>query len=251
MDADGQTSVLAGIDVAVLAGGLGTRLRSVLGDELPKVLAPVGGRPFLDVMVSWLEAYGAHRLVLCLGHLAGKVVEYVAAMDRTSIEVATVVEPRPLGTGGALRFAAAQLQSDPVLVMNGDSWVDADLSDFVAAHRARGAFMTVLCVRVPDASRFGRVEVDEGGGVICFTEKEAEARPGLINAGLYLLSRAALEDLQRRDGPSFERDFMQVITDGRVVAHVCEGASFIDIGTPESFALVDGVIRFEGHKGGL
>lgn len=241
-----DNSALTGIDVAVLAGGLGTRLRSVLGDELPKVLAPVGGRPFLDAMVAWLDGYGARRLVLCLGHLAHKVVAHVQGMGHTHLKVETVIEPKPLGTGGALRFASAHLQSDPVLVMNGDSWVDADLSAFVASHRDGNAFMSVLCVRVPDASRYGRVDVDAAGAVIRFSEKEAVVRPGLINAGLYLLSQAALAELGRTEGPSFERDFMQCLTDGRVMAHVCEGAGFIDIGTPDSLARAGGVIRV-GH----
>ena len=235
--------VLAGIDVAVLAGGLGTRLRSVLGEDLPKVLVPIGGRPFLDVMVSWLDGYGARRLVLCLGHLADKVVAHVAGLNRTHLAVETVIEPQPLGTGGALRFAAGQLLSDPVMVMNGDSWVDADLAAFVAAHRARDAFMSVLCVRVDDASRFGRVEVAADGAITRFAEKDANAAPGLINAGIYLLSQAAFAQLGNMEGPSFERDFMQILTDGRVVAYVCEGASFIDIGTPDSFSQADSVIR--------
>ncbi len=244
MDVAADGKVLAGIDVAVLAGGLGTRLRPVLGDDLPKVLAPVGGRPFLDVMVAWLDGYGARRLVLCLGHLADKVVAHVAGMEcGAGLAIETVIEPGPLGTGGALRFATPHLRSDPVMVMNGDSWVDADLAGFVAAHRAGGAFLSLLCVRVADASRFGRVEVAADGAVTRFAEKEADGRPGLINAGIYLLSRAALAALGRAEGPSFERDFMAVLTDGRVRAHVCEGASFIDIGTPDSFHQADTVIR--------
>jgi mannose-1-phosphate guanylyltransferase len=236
-------SALAGIDVAVLAGGLGTRLRSVIGDELPKVLAPVGDRPFLDVMVDWLNGYGARRLVLCLGHLADRVVGHVAAMPKSAIEIEAVIEPKPLGTGGALRFAAPHLTSDPVMVMNGDSWIDADLADFVHQHRARNRYLSMLCVDVPNASRFGRVEVDANGLVTRFAEKEDLARPGLINAGIYLLSQAAFADLARCEGPSFERDFLQLAADGRLAAHVCEGASFIDIGTPDSFAQAAQVIR--------
>jgi mannose-1-phosphate guanylyltransferase len=230
-----KRSALAGVDVAVLAGGLGTRLRSVLGDDLPKVLAPVGGRPFLDVLAEWLGGYGANRLVLCLGHLAAPVVAHAQTLTRPDFEIKAVIEPAPLGTGGALRHAASELRSDPVLVMNGDSWVDADLAGFVAAHRARGAFLSVLCVEVPDASRYGRVEIDAGGAIRRFVEKDPQSQPGVINAGLYLLSKAALEALCAADGPSFERDFLQAATDGRVVAHLCAGAKFIDIGTPESF----------------
>jgi mannose-1-phosphate guanylyltransferase len=239
----GSPPALAAVDVAVLAGGLGTRLRSVLGDELPKVLAPVGGRPFLEVIAGWLGSYGARRLVLCLGHLAGAVVAHARAMDGCGLEIVPVVEPRPLGTGGALRFAAGHLTSDPVLVMNGDSWVDADLAAFVAGHRAAGAFLSMLCVEVPDASRYGRVDLAADGTVARFREKEPDARPGLINAGLYLLSRAALEELEAAQAHSLERDFLQRQAAGRVRAHVSPGGGFIDIGTPESLARAGAVIR--------
>ena len=113
---------------------MGTRIRPVLGD-LPKILAPILGRPYLAYLLDWLERFGARRVVLGLGHRAQAVVEYLEdAHPASQIEVTTVVEPSPLGTAGAIRFARGALRSDPVLVMNGDSFTDADLCAFVDRH---------------------------------------------------------------------------------------------------------------------
>ncbi|KJS35649.1 MAG: hypothetical protein VR70_15700 [Rhodospirillaceae bacterium BRH_c57] len=238
---------LAGIDVAVLAGGLGTRLRPVLGDEIPKVLAPVAGRPFLDVMMEWLANFGARRLVLCLGHGAAEVEAHLARSGSVLPQVETVTEPRPLGTAGALRSAAPQLRSELVMVMNGDSWTDADLGALVAEHRAHDAFMTVLCVSVPDAGRYGRIDVAPSGEITRFTEKEPGGEGGgLINAGVYLLSQAALAMLRESEGPSFERDFMAKLPQRHARAHIAERVRFIDIGTPESFFQAGEVVCLVG-----
>jgi len=232
-------SGLGGIDAVVLAGGLGTRIQSVLG-AVPKVLAPVGGRPFLDLLVDFLAAQGAGRVVLALGHRAEAVITH---MERRQfpIPVVTVIEPEPLGTGGALRFAAPMLVSDPVLVMNGDTWLEADLGAFLAAHRRAGTAVSLLCVEVPDIARYGSVETDAAGRVARFAEKDpARTGPGLINGGIGLYARAALAAI---DGPSLERDYLGRLPAGAIHAHVAQGAAFIDIGTPESLAAAPTVIR--------
>ncbi len=233
---------LAGIDVAILAGGLGTRLRDVLGDT-PKILAPVAGRPFLDHLLARLAAEGAARIVLCLGHLADKVTDYLEDSGSVGADVRWIVEPQPLGTAGAVRHARDHLGSDPVLVMNGDTWIDADLAPFVAAHRRSGATASVLCVRVDDVGRYGSVEIDESGQVQGFVEKDtARTGPGVINGGVYLLSRAGLDLVEDLAGPSLERDVLPRLPAGTVRGHVAEGAVFIDIGTPESLAAAARVI---------
>src|SRR3954470_5460473 len=154
----GAGSDLASVDVAVLCGGLGTRLRSVLG-ETPKVLAPVAGRPFLDHMLLWLASHGARRVVLCLGVRADLVLEHLTKRNVADLEIIPSVEPQPLGTAGALRLALPQLRSDPALVINGDTFIDADLGAFIAAHRQSGATASVLCAQVPSTARYGRLEI--------------------------------------------------------------------------------------------
>lgn len=244
---------LAGIDVAVLAGGLGTRIRSVLGD-VPKVLAPINGRPFLDHLLDWLKGHGAGRVVLCLGHGAARVEDHLAARPPSCIEVVPVVEPEPLGTAGALRFARPHLRSDPVFALNGDTFLDADLSGFAARHRLSGAGLSLLCAEVPSIARYGSVEIGADGRVSRFAEKDGTAdRPGAVSAGMYLMSAAMLDRLAATAGPSLERDFLQALPSGEIRAEVSRGA-FIDIGTPPSLAEAAHVIppfaggRAEGQE---
>ncbi len=228
---------LSGIDVAILAGGLGTRLRPVLPDT-PKILAPVDGRPFLEILLDHLQRCGAGRVVLCLGHLASQVEAWLAAAPMRQQEIVLSVETQQLGTAGALRLARTLLTSDPVLVMNGDTFCDADYAAMVAGHRAEGA--TLLCAHQPDASRYGAITVGDDGTVLTFSEKEpGPGRPGLINAGVYLFSGKVLDTIAGGHARSLERDILPRIIGMRAVRH--DGA-FIDIGLPETLRLAASVV---------
>lgn len=220
--------------VIVLAGGLGTRIRGVLGDT-PKVLAPIGGHPFLDHLLAWLAAHQVTRVTLCLGHLAAKVTAHLATQTPPiPLVVETVVEPHPLGTAGAVRLAAAGLPAGGLVVMNGDTWLDLGLQAVLTRHRQHHADISLVCVRVADSSRYGRVEVDDSGAVLSFREKDdSHVGPALVSAGIVVLSAAARDRLVSGAGPSLERDFLQVQPAGTILAQVVEGM-FIDIGTPES-----------------
>ena len=232
---------LAQLDVLVLAGGLGTRIRPVLGD-VPKLLAPIGGRTYLDCLFDWLRRFGARRVVLGLGYQAQAVIDHLRQHPDPSLAIDTVVEPRPLGTGGAVRFARAALRTDPVMVMNGDSFVEAPLCDFVARHRASGAAGTLLCTEVADAGRYGRVETDAPGRIQAFAEKDpAFHGTASINAGVYLLSAALLDDIAAGNSTSLERDVFERLPAGSLAAYSGRFA-FIDIGTPESLAAAGAVI---------
>ncbi|MBI2586366.1 MAG: NTP transferase domain-containing protein [Rhodospirillales bacterium] len=222
---------LRDIDAVVLAGGLGTRIRRVLGGT-PKLLAIVGGRPFLDILVARLKQFGARRLVLGLGHRAEKVTAHLEAHPITGMDTVVAVELKPLGTAGALRFLRPHMESDVVLAMNGDSFVGADLCDFVAAHRRSGAQASLLCVEVADARRFGRVDVGADGRVRAFREKDTKRKgAGVVNAGVYLFSRAVLDGIAKMPGESLEKDVFPKLLEGGVNAVVCD-APFVDIGTP-------------------
>lgn len=230
---------LANIDVAVLAGGLGTRIRGVLGDT-PKVLAPVAGRAFLGHLLDYLSTYGARRVVLCLGHLADRVTAWLARGDSAgAMDVVCQIEPRPLGTAGALGYVRKELRSSMVLVVNGDTFLDADLRAFVASHRLSGAEASVLCVSVEDAARYGRVEIGPDSRIRRFVEKAPGS--GTINAGVYLFSSAFLDRIIAEGAVSLERDVLEKAPPGSLHAHVAK-ARFIDIGTPESLAAAGGVI---------
>jgi len=239
----------ADIDVAILAGGLGTRLRDAIG-ALPKVLAPVAGKPFLDILLDRITQQGFRRVVLLLGYRADAVTAHLAHHPRRDLTIETAVEPIPLGTAGALRAALPLLRSDPVLVLNGDSFVTFDTAALLDAYRREAPPAALICVEVPDASRYGALEVDAASRVLRFLEKRPSGGPGLINAGVYLLGGDFLDALARSDGASFERDMLERQPPGRLLAVRISG-TFLDIGTPESLALAPAVLGLEAgsHRG--
>ena len=222
------------IDVAVLAGGLGTRLQGVLENE-PKVLAPVAGRPFLEWLLAWLKREGVRRVVLCLGYRADAVLRYLGAHTFPGLDVVPVIEPQPLGTAGAVRFARQWLESDPAVILNGDTMLELNLSAFAAEHRRSGAVASMACVRVPDAGRYGLVEIDDGRRVLSFREKSSGDSPGWINGGAYMFGRVMFDNLAGMPGGSLERDVLARMPAGSIHAFLTEGV-FLDIGTPQSLA---------------
>ena len=239
--AGGNGGCLEGTDLAVLAGGLGTRVRGVLKDT-PKVLAPIAGRPYLSYLLDWLEGFGARRIVLCLGHLADAVLDYVNTAPPRRCDLIPVVEPVPLGTAGALRQARAELRSDPVMVVNGDSFVDADLCAFLDSHRASGAEASILCAEVEDPGRYGCVEISADGRIRRFAEKNPlTTGVAPVNAGIYLLNATLLDRIASGSSTSLEHDVFEALPAG--ATHGMIGRfPFVDIGTPESLARASKVL---------
>ncbi len=230
---------LDGIDVVVLAGGMGTRLRPIVANR-PKVLAPVGGRPFLDRLLELLAAARASRVVLALGYRADQVVAHLEQRSLGGPNLIVSIETQPMGTGGALALAARQLRSDPVIVMNGDSYAPIDFARLLALHRRRGARATLALVRVDDASRFGAVRIDPRGRVVAFEEKRCTAPgPGLVSAGIYAMQRTVIDGFPTHHAVSLEHEvFPRMVGDG--LYGIEQDVPFIDIGTPESYAAADG-----------
>ncbi|MFM9025704.1 MAG: nucleotidyltransferase family protein [Planctomycetaceae bacterium] len=222
-----------GVTAVVLAGGLGTRLRPVVGDR-PKPVADVGGRPFLERIVDQLEAVGIRRIVLCTGHGAEQVEAALAGRSGPA-EILCSREDRPLGTGGALRLALPVAGRGTLLVLNGDSFTDADLDGFLADYRHGGRMPTLLLVEVADARRYGRVECGPEGKVRAFVEKGAGCGAGWINAGLYLVESERLAAIPTGRPVSLEREVFPTWVATGLRGHRSAGR-FIDIGTPESYA---------------
>jgi NDP-sugar pyrophosphorylase family protein len=231
---------IADIDIAVLAGGQATRLRAVL-PETPKILAPIRGKAFLEHLLDWLIRQGARRVILCLGYRAGDVLTYLKARSFAPLEIRTLVEPEPLGTAGAVALARPLLNSEPVLVINGDTILDADLNTFLAEHRAARAETSILCPEVQDPSRYGRLEIDAQDRILRFVEKDATHGPAWINGGYYLFGRAALETIATLSSGSLERDILQRMAPGTIRAFRTHGR-FLDIGTPETLGLANEVL---------
>src|SRR6185437_1434933 len=229
-------SAVGDVDVLILAGGLGSRLAGVLGDT-PKVLAPVEGRPFLDYQLEYLAGAGVRKVILSLGYRAEMVLAYLAE-TKLPVRVETVIEPRPLGTAGAIAFARSALSSDPVVLLNGDTWLNFDLAAMLIEHRATVvALATLCCVAVEDTRRYGAVELSADGSVARFVEKdEISSSGGLVNGGVYLLSAQLLNSLGAVSGGSLERDVLPRLPAGTLRSYVVRQANFLDIGTPESYA---------------
>src|SRR3954470_14940100 len=164
------------LTAVVLAGGMGTRLRSVVADR-PKVLAPVAGRPFLMYLLDQIADAGIERVVLSTGHLAEQFAEVIGNCYR-NIQIAYAHENLPLGTGGAIRFACGFTNADQLLVMNGDSYCAADLSSYIDWHVDGGNEVSLMLAKVSDTSRYGTVETDAAGRITAFIEKRPESTAG-------------------------------------------------------------------------
>lgn len=231
------------IEAIILAGGRGTRLAGVLAN-VPKPLAPVAGRPFLDYLLERLAASGlVAGVTLALGHLAERVVEYYR-QHPAPLPLSFLVEDRPLGTAGAIRHALPEAPGERVLAANGDSIFPFDLEALIACHAESAAAVTLALVRLKETGRYGQVCLD-GGRVTGFVEKDANAGPGLINAGLYALRRDALAEFGE-DPLSLEYDVLPVLAERGEVAAVIMPGPFIDIGLPESYAAAADVIAAIG-----
>jgi D-glycero-alpha-D-manno-heptose 1-phosphate guanylyltransferase len=218
---------------AILAGGLGSRLRSAVAGR-PKALASVGARPFLVYLFDQLVAAGARDVVLCTGYL-GDLIRLKFGESYGTLRLTYSQESNPLGTAGALRLALPLFKSSPVLVMNGDSYCEANLREFCLWHAGRRSNASLLLTKVFDRERFGQVQLGPDEKVIAFQEKGGGESPGWINAGIYLINRDWLEEIPTHRTVSLEREvFPKWI--GRGLYGFQSGSRFVDIGTPESYA---------------
>ena len=237
---------LSGIDVAILVGGLGTRLRGVV-DDVPKPFAPVLGRPFVFYILDMLARHGASSVTLCSGYMAD-IVRKKTGTDWQGIPVHHSVEKEPLGTGGALANAREFLKSQRVLVMNGDTWLEPNFESLLASGRPTD--FVIAAVEVPDASRYGTLKIDPSGRLLAFNEKSPLTAPGLINAGMYLLSQEILTKLPQTKTSLETQILPGLVNEGRV--HVFRTHSpFLDIGIPSDYSVAgDFFTRIEKSKSG-
>ena len=218
----------------LLVGGLGTRLRSAV-PSLPKPLASVGDRPFLELLVRQLGGQGISQLVMCTGYL-GEQVESVFQDGRGfGVTIEYSKEAVPLGTGGALKLAQSYLQEESeFLLLNGDSFLQVDFNELIGFHRRHGGLATMAVVSVEDASRYGTVQVRTDARVVKFAEKAGKSAPGIINAGVYVFGNTVLAQIPE-GAASLERDVFPQIMERGVFAAEQKGL-FIDIGTPDDYA---------------
>ena len=216
----------------VLAGGLGTRLAHVTSD-IPKPMAPIASRPFLEYLLDYLIDQGAEEVILAVSYKWEVIQEYFG-FEYRGISLKYSVEDAPLGTGGAIRQAVELLAGDDVVVLNGDTLFHVDIKGMADEHRSSGARLSMALKLVADSSRFGRVEVSADGEVTSFQEKTAGG-PGWINGGVYMLNRGLFSDFPMAERFSFEQDLVEPNI-GRIKPRAYQSnAYFIDMGIPEDY----------------
>jgi mannose-1-phosphate guanylyltransferase len=221
-------------DTIVLCGGAGLRLRSVIGNA-PKGMAAVAGRPFLELLLRQLRRHGFERAILAVGYQRDMIYSHFGE-SAFGLSLAYSVETSPLGTGGALRNAADLVESENVLIMNGDSYTDADLRDFAGNHSASGADVSVLLVPPDGRGDCGSVRLDEESRVVSFAEKQGPSDATYINAGIYMALRRMLYEIPARTEVSLERvSFPEWLREGKYIRGCIYPGQCIDIGTPERY----------------
>jgi D-glycero-alpha-D-manno-heptose 1-phosphate guanylyltransferase len=223
----------------ILCGGMGTRIRPAIGD-LPKALARVAGDPYLHHMLTYLQSQSVTDAVLCTGYGADEVASYCGDGSRWGMRLRYSVEDEPLGTGGAIKHAEELIDSDPFLVLNGDSLIRADVRDLLSFHKCSNAQITLVLTQVPDKTRFGSALLAQDGSILGFSEK-GQHGPGLINAGIYAMNRGILDVIPRGRNASLELDILPGYA-GRGMYGMPISGSFVDIGTPESYGEAHRVI---------
>jgi len=215
----------------ILAGGLGTRLRPVVGD-IPKPMALVSGRPFLELLLTSLAAKGFERVILSIGYMADRISKHFGRRF-AELDLHYVIEEKPLGTGGAVRRALGCCEADHSFVLNGDTYLDLD-AGCIEARWQRDRLPMLVAIEVADASRYGCLQVSNG----ClerFLEKGTRG-PGLINGGCYVLPPSIVDRFPSAEVFSFERDFLaDAVLRGPFGIFIDRGR-FIDIGVPEDYA---------------
>jgi len=218
------------MEAVILAGGKGTRLREIVRD-VPKPMAPVAGRPFLEILLASLAYKGFSRVVLSLGYMAEVIVSHFGKRF-CGMELVYEIEEEPLGTGGGLRLSMKHCNADHVFVFNGDTFIDLEV-DAVEEKWEKHHRPIIVARDVPDTTRYGRLDIRDGR-ITGFFEK-GKAGPGLVNAGCYVLPTSLLGDFGHAQKFSFESDFLpNAVTSWHIELFVSKGY-FIDIGVPEDY----------------
>jgi D-glycero-alpha-D-manno-heptose 1-phosphate guanylyltransferase len=216
----------------ILAGGLGTRLRSAVPD-LPKCMAPVAGKPFLAHVVGYFQKQGVEKFIFSLGYKSEVIQGYLEA-EYPALHKQYVIEKDPLGTGGAIQLACRQATEKNVLILNGDTLFSIQLPAITAFHEQHQAHCTLALKPMQHFDRYGVVEIADNGAIKSFKEKQFY-ESGLINGGIYALQ---VEPFLKEGLPerfSFEKDYLEKLYTVRPMYGVVQDEYFIDIGIPEDF----------------
>jgi D-glycero-alpha-D-manno-heptose 1-phosphate guanylyltransferase len=216
----------------ILAGGLGTRLRSAVPD-LPKCMAPVAGKPFLSYVINHLQRQGIEKFIFSLGY-KHEVIEAFLDKDYAGYNKQYVIEKEPLGTGGGIQLACRQATEKNVLIVNGDTLFTINLRELSDFHHQHKAHCTLALKPMQHFDRYGVIELHENGAIKSFKEKLFYEN-GLINGGIYALQADALLNENLPAVFSFEKDYLEKFYTRRPMYGIVQDEYFIDIGIPEDY----------------
>lgn len=216
----------------ILAGGLGTRLQSVVSD-VPKCMAPVANKPFLSHIFDYLESHKFNHIILSLGYKSEIIIDWLKTQNR-NFEVSYIIESKALGTGGAIRFAFSKVRSDKAIVLNGDTFFNIDNEALFDFHSKQNAEITLALKPMTDFDRYGSVEIDNNNRILKFKEKQHLLK-GLINGGVYLINKNIFDNLELSEVFSFEKEILEAKTSELEIYGLPFNNYFIDIGIPSDF----------------
>ena len=221
--------------IIILAGGLGTRLRSVVSD-LPKCMAPVNGKPFLGYVIEYFQQQGINDFVFSLGYKNEIIIEYLTS-HFAHLAVEYSIENEPLGTGGAIKKACSLIKDENVFVTNGDTLFKANVSSLQNFHQTKNADCTLALKPMKNFNRYGVIELNEDDSIKSFNEKK-HYESGLINGGLYLLNVEKILSETLPEKFSFETSYLEKFYHQHKMFGLIQDEYFIDIGIPEDYARV-------------
>lgn len=219
-------------EVIILAGGLGTRLRSAVPD-LPKCMAPVAGRPFLYYVINYLRMQGIEKIIFSLGYMHKVILDWLAN-EFAGLDYDYVIEQEPLGTGGAIQFALQKATAEHVFVANGDTLFKFNAAAQLERHLQNNAECTLALKPMQHFDRYGLVALDNAHHITRFKEKQYY-ESGLINAGLYLIKKQAFLERGFPEKFSFEKDYLEKFVEAGCFSGISNNTYFIDIGIPEDY----------------
>lgn len=222
------------MEVIILAGGLGTRLRSVV-NEVPKCMAPVAGKPFLWYLLKYLARYDVHRVILSVGYLREVIFKWIEeCKNEFPFEFDYVVEEEPLGTGGGVKLAMAKILGTEAIILNGDTYFDVDLDAFLRIHNNYNSLLSIALKRMIAFDRYGNIKCDSSNEVQEFEDKKY-CEDGLINGGVYVLNKVVpfFDNLPEKF--SFEVQVLQPNSGKGCIYGFAQEGYFIDIGIPEDY----------------
>lgn len=228
-----MSGALKDMDVFILCGGLGKRLKEISGD-MPKPMVKIRGRAFLDIIMNYLSGFGLRNFILGTGYKAEIIRDYYINNRIPDVNILFSPEKKPLDTGGAVKNARKFIKSNPFLVLNGDSLCKVNLLNFLKFHQQKKSVASILLKKVSCGQEYGEIKLDKFSRIQSFNEKNKKAKTCLINAGIYIFDKQIFSFMPNLSKFSLESDLFPAMAGDRVFGYRYPGF-FLDIGTPERY----------------